>query len=371
MNIKNILLIAGTRPNFVKLAPLYHRLKKETYHNIFICHTGQHYDKNMSDSFFECLELPTPDFILNVRGSNVPETIGKTIIAVNEVLLANSFNLVIVFGDVNATVAGAISAVQSGIKLMHVEAGLRSFDKRMPEEVNRVLTDSIADYLMVSEESGLINLYKEGYPQEKIHYVGNIMIEALISTMPKWKKIKFNNDIDEVKKYSYALATFHRPENVDDQVRLKKIVDILIETAKSFHVIFPIHPRTKIKLIEFDLYNIINNNENIYLNEPLGYFEFLNLISEARFVMTDSGGIQEETTYLKVPCITFRNNTERPSTIKEGTNVLINVMSEFTLDGLLEKVEVLKYSNKSPIKFWDAEVSKRILQQINNSLSNN
>lgn len=362
--MKNILLIAGTRPNFVKLAPLYHRFKSETGFKISVCHTGQHYDKNMSDSFFECLELPVPDFSLNVKGGNVPETIGKTILAINEVLQQHHFDLVIVFGDVNATVAGAITAVQSGIKLMHVEAGLRSFDRRMPEEINRILTDSVSDYLMVSEESGLKNLKREGFSDDKVFYVGNIMIESLIRTRSRWEKIGFDNVIESVRKNEFALVTFHRPENVDNGQKLKRIVSLLKETARHFPVIFPIHPRTSAKLKEMDLFKELEDNDSLILTDPLGYFEFLNLVSKAKFVMTDSGGIQEETSFLNVPCVTFRNNTERPVTIDEGTNILMDVLTDFSIDSLLKDMEELRKKNETTIKYWDENVSQRIMEVV-------
>lgn len=367
--MKNILLIAGTRPNFVKLAPLYHRLKSETNFSLAVCHTGQHFDKNMSDSFFECLELPSPDFSLNVRGNSVPDTIGKTIVSITEVLQTRKFDLVIVFGDVNATVAGAVAAVQSGIKVMHVEAGLRSYDKRMPEEINRVLTDSIADFLLVSEQSGLQNLEKEGVSEERVFHVGNIMIETLIRTMPKWKEVTLTPPVEQLKKEAFALATFHRPENVDDREKLQKVVELLKEVASHVPLAFPVHPRTRQRLKETGLLTELERVSNIHLMEPLGYFEFLNLVSHADFIMTDSGGIQEETTYLNIPCLTFRNNTERPATIASGTNLLLNILDKFTFNELLVKMKRIREDERDPIPFWDENVSERITKIIKNSMS--
>jgi UDP-N-acetylglucosamine 2-epimerase (non-hydrolysing) len=358
--MKDILLIAGTRPNFIKLAPLFHRIKEK--YLVKICHTGQHFDSNMSDTFWHSLNLPEPDFKLNTSGGNVSDIIGKTILGLSEILKNNKFDCVIVFGDVNATVAGAITSVQSGIKLMHVEAGLRSYDRRMPEEINRIITDHISDVLFVSEQSGLVNLKKEGIPDNKVNFVGNIMIENLINTREFWEKLP--SSYSAISKNKYFLATFHRPENVDDKNSIQKIISIINNLAEEEIVLFPIHPRTKNKLIEYDYFNFLEKNKNIIITEPLGYFEFIKLVSEAFCVITDSGGIQEETSYLNIPCITFRNNTERPITIEIGTNVLLNINETNLQTKIYEHISKVTNSNGNLIPLWDNLVSARILDVI-------
>ncbi len=367
--MKKILLIAGTRPNFIKLAPLYHRLKEENKFDIRICHTGQHYDFNMSDVFWKCLDLPTPDFSLNISGSFVAEIIGKTLTSIGSLFQEIKFDLVVVFGDVNATVAGAIAGAQSGVKVMHIEAGLRSYDRRMPEEVNRVLTDHISDFLMVSENSGLKNLQDEGINSDKVHFVGNIMIESLLRTKQQWKNTKLAIDVQEFITQPFAISTFHRPENVDSEETLKKVVDILLATAQKYRVILPLHPRTALRLKDYDLITELKKNKNILLTKPLPYFDFLKLVSLSDFVFTDSGGIQEETTFLNIPCITFRNNTERPITITDGTNQLLGISEKGIVQKMFDHIELQQNkTEKNIITLWDNKVSIRIVSTIKNAL---
>lgn len=363
--MKKILLIAGTRPNFIKLAPLYHRIKSEAQNfQPYICHTGQHFDFNMSDIFWENLELPAPDYQLNIKGKGVPDTIGKTIIGINEIIQQTSFDMMIVFGDVNATAAGAIAGVQSRIPVMHVESGLRSFDRDMPEEINRIITDHISDYLMVSELSGIINLKREGIADDKVLLVGNIMIECLLLTKKHWQNIQLNDEINRFYMQKPLVATFHRPENVDIPDNLKRIVEILKTFSRDQPVIFPIHPRTKAKLEENNLYSALKSDENILLTEPLSYFEFLKLISNARLVITDSGGVQEETSFLNILCVTFRKNTERPVTIQLGTNILMDIWDTDYFSKMLQHLQFQNNRNIVEIPLWDMEVSKRIVDYI-------
>lgn len=369
--MKKILLIAGTRPNFVKLAPLYHQLKKEeALFDLSICHTGQHFDFNMSDIFWQSLQLPTPDFQLNIKGNSVADTIGKSIIGINEVVQQHTFDLLIVFGDVNATVAGAIVGAQSKIPVMHIEAGLRSFDRTMPEEVNRVITDHVSNYLMVSEPSGVINLQNEGFEGDKIIFVGNIMIECLLNSKHHWEAITLTSDLDTFYQQKPIVATFHRPENVDERKNLEHIVDILFTLSFTQPVVFPIHPRTKSRMMQFGLLKQFENNKNILISEPLGYFEFLKLVSNAKLVITDSGGIQEETSYLNIPCVTFRKNTERPITITIGTNLLLDI-SEVDYNALIYQ-HIKKINSRTPlsIPLWDNNVSHRIVEFIKKALEN-
>lgn len=364
--MKNILLIAGTRPNFIKLAPLYHRIKEHNKYSVAICHTGQHFDFNMSDVFWENLELPEPDFKLDIKGDGVVDIIGKTILGLNDVVKNNKFDLVIVFGDVNATVAGAIVAAQSGLKLMHVEAGLRSFDRSMPEEINRVITDHISDYLMVSEQSGIDNLVHEGFNESKYSLVGNIMIESLLKTRTKWENSEIPESVAAFIDRKPAVMTFHRPENVDFEDNLRKVVGIITKVAANYPVIFPIHPRTKARLKQFELLDLLEKNDNIILTEPLSYFSFLNIISKAGLVITDSGGIQEETSFLNIPCVTFRKNTERPITITLGTNILLNIWQ----DDFFEEIEkhVIDVNNRDHFHYpmWNENVSSRIVEFVGN-----
>jgi UDP-N-acetylglucosamine 2-epimerase (non-hydrolysing) len=361
---KNILLIAGTRPNFIKLAPLYHRLHTMDKFNKFICHTGQHFDFNMSDIFWKNLELPEPDFQLNIKGNGVVDIIGKTLLGLNEIIQKHHFDLVVVFGDVNATVAGAIAAAQSRLKIMHVEAGLRSFDRSMPEEINRIITDHVADYLMVSEPSGIRNLEKEGFAKTQYQLVGNIMIESLIRTRSKWDAIRLPDAWTDFLNAKPVVATFHRPENVDDPFHLKRVVEIISSFSKKDLLVFPVHPRTRARLTQHGLLSKLEADKNILLTEPMSYFEFLKFISHAGLVITDSGGVQEETSYLHVPCVTFRKNTERPVTVELGTNLMMGIWDDdFHL--LAENhIKGLRESNPTPIPLWDDKVSQRILSFI-------
>ena len=361
-----ILLIAGTRPNFIKLAPLFHQLKKQNWCEIKICHTGQHYDKNMSDIFWEYLDLPNPDYALGVGGGTVPEVIGNTTIALSKLISSENpkFNLVIVFGDVNATVSGAITASQLGVPVMHVEAGLRSFDRTMPEEINRIITDHISNYLMVSENSGLEHLKKEGIDDSKVFFVGNIMIETLIKTKAKWSSIALPAELNDLEDDKYIVCTFHRPENVDFESQLKIVVDRLNLLSNWMKVVFPLHPRTKSRLETWGLLEQLENNKNIILLPPLGYFEFLKLVSKSRLVVTDSGGIQEETSFLNKACITIRKNTERPVTITEGTNILMDLHNEHLLEEINKHLDNLSSTVLEPIKYWDESVSDRIVEVI-------
>lgn len=361
-----ILLVAGTRPNFIKIAPLYHTFIRDPSFNIRLCHTGQHFDRNMSASFWECLELPDPDFDLKISAGNVPDTIGKTIIGINKLLNENTFNLVIVVGDVNATVAGAIAAAQNGIKVMHVESGLRSFDRTMPEEINRVITDHVSDLLMVSETSGLDNLISEGISPDKIHHVGNIMIESLIHTRNHWENLQLPADLGDFIRDPFIAVTFHRPENVDTAVTLSKLIHHLDELSEEYKIIFPVHPRTRHRIGQFDLARQLEN-ENILVMEPLGYFEFLKLVSISEFVITDSGGIQEETTYLDKPCITIRKNTERPVTTEAGTNMLLGLNEDDFNGKIRSHLKKVRNRDKQSVPLWDDQVSTRILHIIKKS----
>jgi UDP-N-acetylglucosamine 2-epimerase (non-hydrolysing) len=358
--MKKILLIAGTRPNFIKLSPLYHRLNGHDAFETQICHTGQHFDFNMSDIFWQNLELPEPDFQLNVKGNGVVDIIGKTLLGLNEIIQHNRFDLVVVFGDVNATVAGAIAAAQSRLKVMHVEAGLRSFDRDMPEEINRIITDHVSDYLMVSEPAGMKNLEKEGFEKTKYQMVGNIMIESLIRSKSKWEKIDLPGAWNDFIRAKPLVATFHRPENVDTEASLVRVVQIMESMSAQDKVFFPVHPRTRAKLQQYYLLDRLEQNPQILLTEPLGYFHFLKIVSLAGLVVTDSGGVQEETSFLNIPCVTFRKNTERPITVEMGTNLMMDIWDEDFMNRTSRHRKQVCETSRNPIPYWDSEVSSRI-----------
>ena len=338
-------IIGAARPNFMKISPLYHELIKENSLEIKLIHTGQHYDKNMSDNFFKDFDLPKPNFYLGVGSGTQAEQVGKTMILYEKVLLDDSPDLVIVVGDVNATTACSISAKKLGIKVAHLEAGIRSFDMSMPEEINRKVTDSIVDYFWTPSIEANENLIREGVDREKIKFVGNIMIDSFEM---KKEEIINNNYFKELNLLSkmFVVATFHRPSNVDNFESLKQLINMLVDISQKIVIVFPLHPRTRINLKNNNLLKELEEIENIKILDPLNYLSFMNLVSNCKFVLTDSGGIQEETTYLKIPCLTFRENTERPITIWEGTNKLVN------FDNYKKNVENIlknKYNNNSKI----------------------
>ena len=362
-----IISVVGARPNFMKVAPIFKALdvKRKTQDvkiEHLICHTGQHYDEKMSKVFFDELELPKPDFYLGIGGGSHAEQTGKVMIEFEKVLMKENPDLVIVVGDVNSTIACSLAAVKLGIKVAHVEAGLRNFDRTMPEEINRILTDSISDYLFVSEPDGLKNLSKEGVSQEKVFYVGNTMIDNLVHFTPIIDKSsvldEFGLTVNE-----YILVTFHRPSNVDKEENLKSVVELLNRLSVYKKVIFPIHPRTKKQLEETRLSQELN--KNVIITNPLGYIDFISLVKNSALVITDSGGIQEETTFLGVPCITTRKTTERPITVEIGTNVLVgedfNKACEIAIDIMNGKIK----NGRIP-ELWDGKAAERIVEILLN-----
>src|ERR1700690_4332921 len=298
----HILHVVGARPNFMKAAPVIRALAKWPEARQTLVHTGQHYDKNLSDVFFPQLNMPEPDVNLEVgSGSHAWQT-AEVMTRFEPIVLERKPDVVLVYGDVNSTVAAALVCAKLGVRVGHVEAGLRSFDWTMPEEINRVVTDRLADFLFTPSEDGDVNLKHEGVPAEKIHMVGNVMIDSLVRLLPAAKRCQKNGFPER-----YALVTLHRPSNVDDSRTLKGVLESLLEISEDLDVVFPVHPRTRQRIAEFGL-----KVEKLHLLEPLPYIEFLSLQCRAAVVITDSGGIQDETTYLGVPCLTLRNNTERP-----------------------------------------------------------
>ncbi len=355
-----IISVVGARPNYMKVAPIHHSFQKYNNKiNHLICHTGQHYDVNMSQVFFEELVLPEPDFYLGVGSGSHAEQTAKIMIEFEKVVLAEKPDLVIVVGDVNSTIACSLVAVKLGVKVAHVEAGLRSFDRTMPEEINRLLTDQIADFLFVTEKSGIENLKNEGIPDNKIFFVGNTMIDSLINYLPKIEK---SNILSELKlnPKEYVVVTLHRPSNVDQPENLIKIFDQFKEISEKFKIVFPIHPRTK-KVLQSTNYNY--NIPNFLLIEPIGYISFIKLVKNSTAVITDSGGIQEETTYLKIPCLTLRDNTERPITVEIGTNKLIGTRYDRISREFFDFINHPKKDTQIP-PLWDGKASDRITAKI-------
>ncbi len=312
-----VLHIVGARPNFMKVAPVLAALNAHEHVVQTLVHTGQHYDANMSDVFFEQLGLPAPDVNLGVGSGSHARQTAEIMMRFEPVVLEAKPDIVLVYGDVNSTAAAALVCAKIGVRVGHVEAGLRSFDRTMPEEINRLVTDQLADMLFTPSEDGDINLKNEGIPAEKIFRVGNVMIDSLVKLLPA-AQAQISNGLPEC----YALVTLHRPANVDDDATLKSILQTLVEVSRDLAVVFPAHPRTRQRIAEYGLEFQLKTDQ-LRILDPLPYVEFLALQSRARVVITDSGGIQEETTYLGVPCLTVRENTERPITVSRGTNVLV------------------------------------------------
>ena len=358
-----IITVAGARPNFIKIAPLYRAFSKRSQFNHLICHTGQHFDQNMSKIFFEQLEIPEPDFNLGVGGGSHADQTARIMVEFEKVLNEHKPDLILVPGDVNSTLACSVVASKLGIRIGHVEAGLRSFDRGMPEEINRVVTDVLSDHLFISEESGLVNLRNEGTPEEKLHFVGNIMIDSLVHFLPAIEKSAIVNDLG-LRAGEYTLMTFHRPSNVDNKTSLGKLVEMLNRLTKKSKLVFPVHPRTRKNLEKFGLFEQLS--KDIQLLEPIGYIDFLSLTKSAELLITDSGGIQEETTFLGVQCITVRDNTERPVTVTVGTNQLIGTEFEEVEKAAIEVLDGNLKEGKIP-ELWDGNTAERIADIIESS----
>lgn len=353
-------LIAAARPNFMKIAPLFHVLRRETWAEPLIIHTGQHYDFNMSEAFFDDLNLPPPHFNLETGSGTHAEQTGKVMIAYERLIKTNPPQLTIVVGDVNSTVACTLAACKVGVKVAHLEAGLRSYDRTMPEEINRVVTDALADILWTPSLDADENLRKEGIPAERIVRVGNIMIDCLVMLTPAIEQERTFEQLG-LDSNGYGIVTLHRPSNVDNSKTLEQICTVLNRLGKRLPLVFPIHPRTKAKIETYRLSSILQTNSNIHLIEPLGYKQFMNLIFHCKFVITDSGGIQEETTYLGIPCFTLRPNTERPITIIQGTNILSNVEKlEYDISSAID----IGHHPKQAIQFWDGKTAERVVKSI-------
>lgn len=356
-------IIVGARPNFMKVAPIMAEMTK--YPDVFdqrLIHTGQHYDDNMSRVFFQDLELPEPDVYLGVGSGSHAEQTAKVMMALEPALLQRSPDWVIVVGDVNSTLACALVCSKLGIKVAHVEAGLRSFDRTMPEEINRLLTDQIANLLFTTEQSAGENLEREGIAPEKIHFVGNVMIDSLVRYLPKAMESTVVGKLG-LRPRTYAVVTLHRPANVDNSHNLIEILSALEEIANDLPVVFPVHPRTRQRL---NGYTPKVGKCDLHLIEPLGYLEFLQLYSNGCLVITDSGGLQEETTYLGIPCVTLRPNTERPVTVTHGTNRLVDTQRE-AITSAVRSAPTLGNGNGKVPPLWDGQAAERIVAVLRNT----
>jgi UDP-N-acetylglucosamine 2-epimerase (non-hydrolysing) len=359
---KNILIVVGTRPNFIKVTQFKKAVKAHANLDLKIVHTGQHYDGKMADVFFEQFQL-TPDYFLNIAQGSPNSQIAEIMIKLED-LIKNKFkpDLLIVVGDVNSTLAAAITANKMGIKLAHLESGLRSYDDTMPEEHNRILTDKLTDLFFVTEQSGLENLKNDNIIDNRILFSGNTMIDTLVAFSAEIEEANILDSL-QLSKQKYILMTMHRPATVDDKDGLKKLQELLVHVTQKYKVVFPIHPRTLKKLEEYGLKESFVNNENILLTDPLDYFAFQKLIKYSKFILTDSGGIQEESTFIGVACLTLRPNTERPVTVTEGTNTLV----PFDLTIIKEhiaQIEAGTYKKGSVPKYWDGKSTERILEFI-------
>jgi UDP-N-acetylglucosamine 2-epimerase (non-hydrolysing) len=377
-------LISAARPNFMKIAPLYHALKKEPWAEPLIVHTGQHYDLNMFDVFFQDLGLPEPDLHLGVGSGTHAEQSGQVMIAYEKVLLESRPDLVIVVGDVNSTMACTIAAVKISYKsagsksnpigptgpfnsagldrpcVAHLEAGLRSFDRTMPEEINRLVTDALADILWTPSPDADDNLIREGVAKRKIQRVGNIMIDSLEMLRSSIEKQAAYSEMG-LNPGEYGLVTLHRPANVDDPRIMTTLCHILIRISQRVPLVFPVHPRTRKNIENLDLMPLLEKADRLIISGPINYIRFMNLVFNCRFALTDSGGLQEETTYMGIPCLTLRPNTERPITIHKGTNRLC-VLDDFEkhVDDLLSK----RSPQDCKIDLWDGRTAKRVVESI-------
>ena len=364
--MKRVFNICGARPNFMKIAPLAHAMQRSGSVTGTIVHTGQHYDPALSDVFFEELRIPRPQISLEVGSLPRPEQIALIEKRFAPIVEQRAPDLVLVVGDVNSTVGCARVARRLGVPIAHVEAGLRSFDLDMPEEHNRVETDRLSDLLYVTEESGMANLSSERVAGRAL-LVGNVMIDTLVAHLDRARTSRMGARLG-LEAGNYAVATFHRPSNVDSKESAARVVDALRRVAGFFPVVLPIHPRTRESFRQFGFLEALAASPGIHLVEPLGYFDFIGLVSQCKVVVTDSGGIQEETTYLGIPCLTMRQNTERPSTVSVGTNVLIGSDAD-RLESELGNIAAGRFKKGSVPPLWDGRAAERIVADIEAFLS--
>ena len=352
--------VVGTRPNFMKIAPVIAAMKVDGRLRPILVHTGQHYDRKMSKVFFEDLGLPLPDINLSVGSGSHARQTGEVMVRFEEAVAESRPDAVVVVGDVNSTLAAALVAAKLHIPVAHVEAGLRSFDRDMPEEINRVLTDAISDYLFVTERAGVANLAAEGIAGEKVFFVGNVMIDSLLANRQRAAGSDILTRFGLCER-AYVPLTLHRPSNVDNEKSLTSIMDTLSDLSDKMEVIFPVHPRTRKQLATFGMLEKARQFPRLIITDPLNYLDTICLVEKARFVITDSGGLQEETTYLRIPCLTVRPNTERPITISQGSNKLTSLETlKSDIDHILNG-----YSRQCTIPdLWDGNAGKRIISEL-------
>jgi len=364
-----LILVAGARPNFMKIAPLVRAIKRHNEiidHNdiridFLLVHTGQHYDIQMSEVFFRDLGLPKPDINLEVGSASHAAQTAKIMTGFEEVCLAEKPDWTVVVGDVNSTMACTLVAAKLGIKVAHVEAGLRSFDRSMPEEINRLVTDALADLLLTPSVDADENLIREGIPREKIQRVGNVMIDTLIDNLDQARQMRATERFG-LKNHNYVFVTLHRPSNVDNEKSLTTIMGTLSDLSNTMDVIFPVHPRTRKQLATFGILDKAKQSPRLIITDPMNYLDTICLVEKARFVITDSGGLQEETTYLKIPCLTVRPNTERPITISHGSNKLTSFE---TIKSDIDQILLNGHSRQCTIPdLWDGNTGKRIISEL-------
>lgn len=361
--MKKVFILVGTRPNFIKITQFeraFNKYKDEI--KLKLVHTGQHFDKNMSEVFFEQLGIKAPDYYLNISSGTPNSQIGNIILELEKVFLEDRPDLLIVVGDVNSTLAGAIAANKLGIKMAHLESGLRSFDRNMPEEHNRVVTDFLADYYFITEQSGIDNLVKAGVEKERMFFVGNTMIDTLVAFDDQIRNSEVMNKLG-LRPKNFALMTMHRPSNVDNKEGCQLILNLIKSICEQNNLVYPIHPRALKNYEKFGLSDELKSIDGLKLLEPLDYLSFQQLVLYSQFVITDSGGIQEETTFRRVPCLTLRPNTERPSTIEIGSNKLL----PFDLDKIMIEVNDIRkgeYKQGEVPNLWDGKSSDRIADYI-------
>ena len=356
-----VILVVGARPNFMKIAPIHAELAKRGIEQILL-HTGQHYDENMSKVFFDDLGMPQPDIYLGIgSGSHATQT-AKVMVEFEKVCKENNPSMVVVVGDVNSTVACSMVCAKEWIPCAHVEAGLRSFDREMPEEINRLVTDAIADYLLTPSPDGDENLRNEGVAEDRIKRVGNVMIDSLFNNLERAKASTIHSDLG-IEKGNYGVLTLHRPSNVDDKDAFIGILDALEQIGERIPLVFPLHPRTKNRAEQFGLTQRLESIPNIVLTGPAGYLDFVALMAESKIVLTDSGGLQEETTALGIPCLTLRENTERPVTVTEGTNTIVGNDTQVILDAANVVLDNGGKAGRIP-ELWDGKTAQRIADII-------
>lgn len=359
---KSVTLVAGARPNFIKVAPILRALRQSGRFRTRLVHTGQHFDARMSGTFFRELGIPEPDASLGIGGGTHAEQTGRILIAFERDLVEHPADLVVVVGDVNSTLAAALAACKLGIPTAHVEAGLRSFDRSMPEEHNRVVADAVADYWFVSEPSGLENLRREGKPRSRTFFVGNVMIDSLRHEMKRIDRSPVVSDL-ELHRRGYAVVTLHRPSNVDSVEALRAAGRLLEGLGRRLPTVFPVHPRTRARAEAMGVWRQWERLPGLRLTDPMGYRDFIKLVKESRFVVTDSGGIQEETTVLGVPCLTLRDNTERPVTVLRGTGELVGRNPE-KIWPYVDRILKGRWKRGRIPRYWDGRAAERIVRTL-------